>query len=320
MKPAQQLQSRRYLPKQSSITTMSAKSHLCKTCYKSFEAASLLERHVEMHRPKSAENQHTCPKCPASYRQKTSLQKHMRKRHSQATEKVIFICSLCARPMSEYSVMRVHLIKIHEMDPAEARRKARAMTHNLIPQTGLNLIKLAFIDIIISLDEQRMSKKQREQKMEVGVLSLSSNSSADDSKQSPSSNDSDTSPIKQRLRTSTKRRHIFFRDDDDSQSDNSSQPKQKRTPDSDSRQAKGGEGFDSDALEFENEDSSRSFQVLKPPKQLQQILMHVCSSNPYLPFKLKYYSGTMQRCRTFLRTPTTTTTTTTQSNQQHHHQ
>ena len=158
--------------------------------------------------------------------------------------------------------------------------------------------------------------------MEVDVFSLSSNSCANDSKKSPSSNDSDTSPIKQRLRTSTKRRHIIFSDDDDSQSDNSSQPKQKRTPDSDSRQAKGGEGFDSDALEFENEDSSRSLQVLKPPKQLQQILMHVCSSNPYLPFKLKYHSGTMQRCRTFLRTPTTTTTTTTttQSNQQHHHQ
>jgi hypothetical protein len=209
------------------------------------------------------------------------------------------------------------------MDPAEARRKARAMTHNLTPQTGLNLIKLTFIDIIISLDDQRMSKKQREQKMEVDVFSLSSNSSANDSKKSPSSNDSDTSPIKQRLRTSKKRRHIIFSDDDDSQSDNSSRPKQKRTPDSDSRQAKGGEGFDSDALEFENEDSSRSFQVLKPPKQLQQILMHVCSSNPYLSFKLKYHSGTMQRCRTFLRTPTTTTTTTpttTQSNQQHHHQ
>jgi hypothetical protein len=165
-----------------------------------------------------------------------------------------------------------------------------------------------------------MSKKQREQKMQVDVFSLSSNSSADDSKKSPSSNHSDTSPIKQRLRASTKRRHIKFIDDDDSQSDNSSRPKQKRTPESDSRQAKGGQGFDSDGLEFENADSSRSLQVLKPPKQLQQILMHVCSSNPYLPFKLKYHSGTMQRCRTFLRTPTTTTTTTTQSNQQHHHQ
>jgi hypothetical protein len=58
------------------------------------------------------------------------------------------------------------------MDPAEARRKARAMTHNLTPQTGLNLIKLTFIDIIISLDDQRMSKKQREQKMDMEVLSL----------------------------------------------------------------------------------------------------------------------------------------------------
>jgi len=146
-KQAQQLQSRRYLPKQSSIAIMSATSHLCKICSKSFTALSTFERHMEMHRPKTAANQNKCPKCPASYRQKTSLQKHMRKRHSEAAPKVLFICSLCARPMSEYSVMRVHLIKIHNMDPDDARRKARAMTHTLTPQTGLNLIQLIFIDI-----------------------------------------------------------------------------------------------------------------------------------------------------------------------------
>jgi len=143
VKRAQQLQSRRYLPKLSSITTMSATSHLCKICHKSFKALSTLERHNEMHRPKTSANQHTCPRCPAS----TSLQKHMRKRHSQKTDQVLFVCSLCARPMSEYSVMRVHLIKIHNMDPDDARRKARAMTHTLTPQTGLNLIQLIFIDI-----------------------------------------------------------------------------------------------------------------------------------------------------------------------------
>ena len=132
----------------------------------------------------------------------------------------------------------------------------------------------------ISLDDQRMSKKQREQKVEVDVLSLSSKSCANESEKSSSSQESDTSPIKHRLRPSTKRRHIVFHDSDDSNSDKSS--KHKRTPDSESPPAKGGQGFDSDALELENAESSRSLQVLKPPKQLQQILMHVCRAHHFL--------------------------------------
>jgi hypothetical protein len=157
------------------------------------------------------------------------------------------------------------------MDPADARRKARGMTHNLIPQTGLNLIKLIFIEIIFLLDEQRMPKKKREQKMDVEVFSLSPNSSAagDESDKSPSSKEAqdDTSPITKRLRPSTKRRHIIFKDDDDSASaDEVSSRKRQNTPDSESCPAKGVLGFDSDSLEFETGEPSGSLQVLKPSK------------------------------------------------------
>ena len=153
--------------------------------------------------------------------------------------------------------MRVHLIKVHALEPADAACKARQMSHKVIPETGLSFKLFIYNFLHNSTEAQRMTKKQLNQKVNVEVLSLSSHSSAiggDDSRISSPESQTDTSnnaKWEMQLRRGTKRRLVIYNDDD---SDSEDHARKKRKSPSSSDAPAPGTGFDSDALEFSGED------------------------------------------------------------------
>lgn len=67
----------------------------------------------------------------------------MRKKHRPRT--VTYICALCSKSMSEYSVMRVHLVKVHQMDKEKAAKEARDMSFEVVSEAQLKKTGKLFI-------------------------------------------------------------------------------------------------------------------------------------------------------------------------------
>ena len=112
----------------------------CKSCDKRFSCASLLERHLQSHQENAKYN---CSQCGAKFKHDTTLRAHMRKKHRPRT--VTYICAFCSKSMSEYSVMRVHLVKVHQMDKEKAAKEARNMSFEVVSEAQLKKTGKLFI-------------------------------------------------------------------------------------------------------------------------------------------------------------------------------
>ena len=104
----------------------------CPKCSEERSCKSLLERHIATHK----EQFHKCPHCDDSFNHKGNLQRHLKRKHGPKDISVAHVCPLCGRFMTEYTVLRSHLVKVHKMPNEEARVKARGCTFNVLPQTG----------------------------------------------------------------------------------------------------------------------------------------------------------------------------------------
>ena len=113
----------------------------CPHCAEERSCKSLLARHIATHKVEI----HKCHKCEASFNHKGNLQRHVKRSHS-STDIVAHVCPLCQRLMTEYTVLRQHLVRVHKMPNEEAKVKARGCTFNLLPQSGaLNFEKRKFV-------------------------------------------------------------------------------------------------------------------------------------------------------------------------------
>ena len=106
----------------------------CPHCAEEQSCKSLLARHIDIATHKVI--LHKCDMCELSFNHKGNLQRHVKSTHSTKDFFVAHVCPICNKLMTEYTVLRSHLVKVHKMPNDEAKVKARGCTFNVPPQSG----------------------------------------------------------------------------------------------------------------------------------------------------------------------------------------
>ena len=112
-------------------------------CYEKFDNKSSLRRHRQVH---STTLRYKCDKCPdKKFKFLQSLQKHKRLRHAKEA-RPIYVCGICQRTTVDFTGMRYHLMRQHELDEKDARFEARGMICRPVNLLGLMQMGFKFCD------------------------------------------------------------------------------------------------------------------------------------------------------------------------------